>query len=120
MTRQRITLRSLRQRISRAHANRKDKQRRVHLSRLVRAMRHKLQRAYPHGYEPGRASLLLSDGDELVDALARFKAGTYGICEDCQNPIPLLELWAVPHRRHCRNCLVEHGSPPGRKMRFVL
>ena len=120
MTRQRTTMRSLRQRFDRARTRRKDRQRQRHLKRLVQCMRLKLKRAYPDGQIPDHASATLTDGDELVQAIQRYEHGDYGNCQDCGNPIPLLELWAQPQRRHCRNCMTEHGQPPGRRMRFVL
>ncbi|HAI13414.1 MAG TPA: hypothetical protein DCM28_17030 [Phycisphaerales bacterium] len=112
--------RTLRQCIRRGHHKRQDRRRQRHLRRLAQIMRLKLQRAYPQGYSPQHASLLLSEGDELVLALQRYEAGEYGNCQDCHRPISLLELWAKPYRRHCKDCLIEHGEPPQRKLRFVL
>lgn len=40
----------------------------------------------------------------IDDAIARFKAGTYGDCEDCGKPIPLTRLRAVPYATDCIGC----------------
>ena len=48
-----------------------------------------------------------SDGPLLraIDgALARIRAGTFGICEACRKPISRARLEAVPWTRHCRDC----------------
>jgi RNA polymerase-binding transcription factor DksA len=38
--------------------------------------------------------------DEVNHALAKFDAGTYGICERCGRPIPLARLRVVPEARY--------------------
>ncbi len=120
MTRQRINMRSLGRRLKDARKQRKVRQRKMHLKRLARCMRIKLQNAYPDGLPADHASLALSDGDELVAALKRYEEGCYGYCEDCDRPIPLLELWAKPQRRCCRNCVAQRGDPPARKLRLSV
>jgi DnaK suppressor protein len=40
----------------------------------------------------------------IEDALARMRAGTFGICETCKQPISRARLEAVPWTRHCRDC----------------
>lgn len=42
--------------------------------------------------------------DAVRDALAKLVAGTYGDCETCENPIPVVRLEAVPYARRCRVC----------------
>jgi DnaK suppressor protein len=37
---------------------------------------------------------------EVEHALAKFSAGTYGICESCGRPIPLARLRALPEARY--------------------
>jgi DnaK suppressor protein len=36
---------------------------------------------------------------EVDHALAKFDKGTYGLCEDCNNPIPLARLRVIPWAR---------------------
>jgi len=42
--------------------------------------------------------------DEILAALNRLEAGTYGACETCSRAIPLSRLRAVPSTRHCVDC----------------
>lgn len=52
-------------------------------------------------------SLLATDGDTLEAieaALVRIEEGRYGLCEECQNPIPKRRLQALPHTPHCVKC----------------
>jgi RNA polymerase-binding transcription factor len=51
--------------------------------------------------------------DEILAALNRLEAGTYGVCETCSRPIPLVRLRALPTTRHCVECQAhqEHRSP---------
>jgi len=47
------------------------------------------------------------DRDELADvraALARFNAGSYGICIDCAKPIDAKRLTAIPAAARCMTC----------------
>lgn len=41
---------------------------------------------------------------EVEDALARIEAGTYGLCEECNEPIAKARLDAMPHARNCVVC----------------
>jgi DnaK suppressor protein len=41
---------------------------------------------------------------EIEDALARFDAGTYGICESCGGEIGTARLEAMPATRLCITC----------------
>lgn len=49
---------------------------------------------------------------EIMDALDRIKAGTYGKCEACEAWIRKTRLTAVPHARNCIDCqrAVEAGA----------
>jgi DnaK suppressor protein len=40
----------------------------------------------------------------IENALARIRAGSFGACEACQQPIAKARLEAVPWTRHCRDC----------------
>jgi DnaK suppressor protein len=48
--------------------------------------------------------------DEVVTALHRFEAGTYGKCERCGNEIPMERLEAIPAARLCVACKQATGS----------
>jgi len=41
---------------------------------------------------------------EVEHALAKFEAGTYGLCESCGGPIAPARLEAKPAARLCINC----------------
>ena len=42
--------------------------------------------------------------DEIVRALARLEAGTYGLCESCRDPIGVERLLVFPETRVCSGC----------------
>jgi len=55
----------------------------------------------------------LSEGEqarvgEIEAALARIDDGTYGVCEQCGEPIGARRLDAVPWARRCFTCETEH------------
>ena len=39
--------------------------------------------------------------DEVIHALSKIKSGTYGVCEESGDSIPLDRLRAEPHTRYC-------------------
>jgi DnaK suppressor protein len=41
---------------------------------------------------------------EVLDALDRMSAGSYGACEGCEQPIARERLRAVPYARYCIEC----------------
>lgn len=41
---------------------------------------------------------------EVTDALERIEQGTYGICANCQKPIPIERLEAMPEATTCLDC----------------
>jgi DnaK suppressor protein len=41
---------------------------------------------------------------EISDALERIEHGSYGICMDCEEPISVKRLDAVPWARYCVTC----------------
>jgi DnaK suppressor protein len=45
---------------------------------------------------------------EIDAALARIEDGTYGVCEDCNEPIESRRLEAIPWARRCFTCETEH------------
>jgi DnaK suppressor protein len=53
--------------------------------------------------------LLLGDREReklhsIVEALLRIEEGEYGICEECEEEIPIGRLKAMPFARHCVKC----------------
>ena len=53
--------------------------------------------------------LLLGDREReklhnIDEALLRMEEGEYGICEECEEEIPLGRLKAMPFTRHCVKC----------------
>ncbi len=65
-------------------------------------------RRAPASAESGLAVALesrtLARHQAVVEALRRLEAGTYGICERCQEPIPYGRLVAMPEASHCVSC----------------
>src|SRR5215472_10620974 len=41
---------------------------------------------------------------EISDALLRIEQGTYGVCLECEEPISVKRLHAVPWARYCVTC----------------
>lgn len=66
------------------------------------------------GYDPHTLDLLATavrQGiSDTAHALRRMSEGTYGICEDCGQAIPLGRLRAAPNARHCTRCRRHHQS----------
>ena len=50
------------------------------------------------------AQTLVETLTEVEDALEKFDAGTYGVCEQCGEPIQEARLEAKPAARLCINC----------------
>jgi RNA polymerase-binding transcription factor DksA len=50
--------------------------------------------------------------EEIAEALARIRTGTFGRCEECASAIPKGRLQAVPYTRHCVGCArkLQQGS----------
>jgi len=46
------------------------------------------------------ADALRHDLAEVTHALAKFDNGTYGLCEECDGPIPVARLRVVPEARY--------------------
>jgi len=58
-----------------------------------------------------RLSLLDAERLRLVnEALDRIEVGDFGICLNCDQPIPAKRLEAVPWTRYCVKCQDELGS----------
>jgi DnaK suppressor protein len=43
---------------------------------------------------------------EIEHALRKIDAGTYGICDNCGQPIDPARLEALPHAIHCMTCSI--------------
>lgn len=41
---------------------------------------------------------------QIEDALERLSDGTFGYCEECEKPIPLSRLQALPYATECIDC----------------
>ena len=50
------------------------------------------------------AERMAGEMGEIEDALARFREGTYGQCEDCGRTIPIARLQAKPTATTCVAC----------------
>ncbi|MGC1685768.1 MAG: TraR/DksA C4-type zinc finger protein [Candidatus Acidiferrales bacterium] len=46
----------------------------------------------------------------IEDALARIRAGTFGVCEACKRPISNARLEAVPWTHLCRKCKEQRSA----------
>jgi DnaK suppressor protein len=60
------------------------------------------------GYDPDTLDALATSARqriaETAQALRRMSEGTYGVCANCDRPIPLGRLRAVPYAIHCALC----------------
>lgn len=44
---------------------------------------------------------------KVESALQRLEQGTFGICSECEKPIPQVRLKAIPYTSTCRKCQEE-------------
>jgi DnaK suppressor protein len=44
---------------------------------------------------------------QIEEALQRVAEGNYGSCEECEKPIPLARLEALPYASHCIKCQMQ-------------
>ncbi len=68
-------------------------------------------------------ALLLGDRERdkirsIDEALMRLDEGEYGICEDCEEEIPLGRLKAMPFARHCVKCKADLEKLQAQTKRF--
>ena len=47
---------------------------------------------------------------QVGEALERIDEGTYSVCAECDQPISLKRLAAVPWAKYCIGCQEKHGS----------
>lgn len=57
---------------------------------------------------------LRREAPDLIEALRRVDAGTYGICLDCERDIPLVRLRVRPEAVRCVQCQSIHERQPPR------
>lgn len=50
----------------------------------------------------------------IEEALNRVSQGNYGNCEECEKPIPLARLEALPYATHCIKCQVQVEKSGGK------
>jgi DnaK suppressor protein len=60
-----------------------------------------------------RSDLEIDDMRSINDALARIEAGQYGLCSDCERPIPYNRLQHYPQALRCVACQSAHESQSG-------
>ncbi len=75
---------------------------------LVIELQKALQRLAPSGIENG--DIVLDERSQarkraIVEALNRVRAGTYGTCVGCREPIAYERLSAIPEAAICAACL---------------
>jgi len=64
------------------------------------------------GYDAHTLDLLAAAARQRIAdtarALRRMSEGTYGVCGDCDRPIPLGRLHSMPYAGHCALCEQAH------------
>jgi len=68
-------------------------------------------------------SLLLGDRERekvrtIDEALLRINDGDYGICEECEEEIPIGRLKVLPFARHCVKCKADLEKQQAQTKRF--
>jgi RNA polymerase-binding protein DksA len=50
--------------------------------------------------------------EEVNEALERIEQGSFGMCEECKQPVPKVRLQALPYARYCVECArkLEEGT----------
>lgn len=48
----------------------------------------------------------------VIEALRRVEDGSYGLCQDCGEPIDERRLFAMPATPYCTACQAIHERPP--------
>lgn len=55
---------------------------------------------------------------QIEEALQRMNASSYGLCQDCDNPIPEKRLLANPYFQTCVFCAEEREAEEKQRKRF--
>lgn len=66
-----------------------------------------LDKAIMHAEKDFAFVRLFRDGlnkESILSALQKIDEGTYGICEECEEEIPIGRLKVVPEAKHCIAC----------------
>lgn len=63
--------------------------------------------AHDRDVDFGTRSLLIERAHRLASALGRVRQGTYGICDECAQPIAPSRLAIMPEVPTCRRCQSE-------------
>lgn len=58
----------------------------------------------------GRRASESEEIQEIDDALARLRTGSFGLCENCELRIPRVRLEAIPYARLCLACKMREES----------
>jgi len=55
---------------------------------------------------------------QIESALKRIEEGTYGLCQDCEDPIPEKRLLSNPYFQTCVSCAEEREAEEKQRKRF--
>ncbi|GEM_PF-6061176 len=79
----------------------KIEERRRHLEARLRHAHERLRGDMPDEHRTWKTKVLIPD---ILDALERINQNIYGICERCDESIPLARLMVRPEARNCVSC----------------
>lgn len=74
------------------------------LQHLLEVERMRVEQMAADGLPPSAAHDHLQMAATIEVAMAKIDAGTYGLCESCQEPIPFERLEAMPYANACVAC----------------
>jgi hypothetical protein len=83
------------------------------LRMLETQLRQKLMNLEGQYSGPVAAAWLPGGQPEIIEALQRVHAGTYGVCVDCGRNIPLTRLRARPEAARCIQCQSDYERRNG-------
>ena len=55
---------------------------------------------------------------QIESALKRMESGTYGLCQDCEDPIPEKRLLSNPHFQTCVSCAEEREAEEKQRKKY--
>lgn len=55
---------------------------------------------------------------QIESALKRIEEGTYGLCHDCEDPIPEKRLLSNPHFQSCVSCAEEREAEEKQRKKY--
>ena len=56
--------------------------------------------------------------NQIEAALKRIEEGTYGVCQDCEDPIPEKRLLSNPYFQTCVSCAEEREAEEKQRKKF--